>query len=732
MAVNIGPRIGIEGEAEYRKSINDIIQQQKTLKSEMEAVTSAFDKSTSAEEKNKKTKDLLTKQVETQKKRVEELSKMLDESAKAFGENDAKTQKWKQAVNEATAELNKMQSELKDIPGGLEEMAGKLDAAGQKMQDAGKAFAPVSAAAAAGLGAAVKTAADFDSAMSKVGAVSGATGDEMAALRKKAREMGATTKFSASEAAEAMNYMAMAGWKTEDMLSGVEGIMNLAAASGESLGTTSDIVTDALTAFGLSAQDSGHFADILAAASSNANTNVSMMGETFKYVAPIAGAMGYSAEDTALAIGLMANSGIKASQAGTSLRAIMTSLQGEITISSAAMGDMVIQTTNADGTMRSFSDILADCREAFSHLTESEAANAAEAIVGQNAMSGFLALMGAGEADVNKLTDALTNADGASQQMAEAMQDNLNGQLTILKSQLEEAAISLGESLMPMLETLVGHLQDAADYFNGLDDSTKQNIATFALAVAAIAPVLIVVGKLASSIASVMTLVTKLSPFVTGTLIPAITGAKTAFLGATVAVGGISAPLWAVVAVVGAVVAAGVLLYKNWDTVKEKATELKDKVAQVWDDIKTTVKNAIDKVKGFLNFEWKLPDLKLPHIVVGAYIDVPVLGRIPDPTQLRVDWYAKAMQSGVILNRPTIFGASGGSLLGAGEAGPEVVVGASSLFEMIRSAVGSTTINSGGNTINVYAAEGQDVRALAEEVASLINGDVQQRRLVWT
>ena len=173
---------------------------------------------------------------------------------------------------------------------------------------------------------AVKTAADFESSMSEVSAISGATGEDLQKLESLAKKMGETTRFSASEAAEALKYMAMAGWKTEDMLNGLEGIMNLSAASGENLGATSDIVTDALTAFGLSAADSGHFADLLAKASSNANTNVSMMGETFKYVAPVAGALGYSAEDVALAVGLMANSGIKASQAGTSLRASMTNL----------------------------------------------------------------------------------------------------------------------------------------------------------------------------------------------------------------------------------------------------------------------------------------------------------------------------------------------------------------------------------------------------------------------
>lgn len=215
----------------------------------------------------------------------------------------------------------------------------------------------------------------------------------------------------------------MAGWKTSDMLNGIEGVMNLAAASGEDLATTSDIVTDALTAFGLSAADSGHFADILAAASSNANTNVSMMGEAFKYCAPIAGALGFSAEDTAEAIGLMANSGIKASQAGTSLRSIMNNLAGEVAFVGENIGEVTIATSNADGSMRSLNDILADCRVAFSGLSESEKAANAEALVGKNAMSGFLALMNASQSDIDKLSGAIENCDGASESMAETMEE---------------------------------------------------------------------------------------------------------------------------------------------------------------------------------------------------------------------------------------------------------------------------------------------------------------------
>ena len=313
---------------------------------------------------------------------------------------------------------------------------------------------------------------EFDSAMSKVSAVSGATGSDFDRLADKAKEMGAKTIFSATESAEAMNYMAMAGWKTDEMLSGLEGIMNLAAASGEDLATTSDIVTDALTAFGLKAEDSGHFADVLATASSNANTNVSMMGETFKYAAPVAGALGMSVEDTAVAIGLMANSGIKASQAGTSLRRILLELGGDIEMSSESLGDMVVHTTNADGSMRSLNDIIVDLRAAFDGMTESEKKSNAQAIVGKNAVSGFLAILNAEEDTFNSLTDAIADADGAAMRMAATMNDNLKGDITIMHSALEGLGIAFEDcfddsarSAVQGATEVIGRLKD--DIENG-------------------------------------------------------------------------------------------------------------------------------------------------------------------------------------------------------------------------------------------------------------------------
>ena len=296
-------------------------------------------------------------------------------------------------------------------------------------------------------GAVLNIGMNFESGMSKVQAISGASGEDLAALTDKAKEMGAKTKFSATESAEAMQYMAMAGWKTGDMLNGIEGIMNLAAASGEDLATTSDIVTDALTAFGLSAQDSTHFADVLAQASSNANTNVGMMGETFKYVAPVAGAMGYSAEDVATAIGLMANSGIKASQAGTSLRTILTRMAKPTKEVQTAMDQLGVSVIDSDGNMKSLHEIMDDLRSGFSGLSEAEKVNMAATLGETDGMSGLLAIVNASDRDYQKLTDSINNCSGAAESMAETMQDNLEGQLTILGSTAESLALEIYESV---------------------------------------------------------------------------------------------------------------------------------------------------------------------------------------------------------------------------------------------------------------------------------------------
>ncbi|WP_302191389.1 phage tail tape measure protein [uncultured Ruminococcus sp.] len=329
-------------------------------------------------------------------------------------------------------------------------------------------LAGITAALGAGATAAATVGSSFEAAMSKVSAISGATGDSLQSLTDKAKEMGAKTKFSASESASALQYMAMAGWDTESMLNGIDGIMNLAAADGLDLATTSDIVTDALTAFNLKASDSTHFADVLAKASSSANTNVSMLGESFKYVAPLAGTMGYSVEDVSLALGLMANASVKGSMAGTSLKTALSNLASPTEEMSNVMTQYGISISDAEGNALPLIDVMKQLREKFSGLSETEQAAAASTLFGKEAMSGMLAIINASDSDFDNLTQNINNADGAAKSMADTMQDNLQGQITILKSGLEGLGIEIYEGMSePLQEAAV----EAQNYVNRLTEA---------------------------------------------------------------------------------------------------------------------------------------------------------------------------------------------------------------------------------------------------------------------
>lgn len=455
--------------------------------------------------------------------------------------------------------------------------------------------------------AAVKTATDFEAGMSEVKAISGATGSEFDALRDKAIEMGAKTKFSASDSADAFKYMAMAGWDASQMMDGIAGIMDLAAASGEDLATTSDIVTDALTAFGLQASDSAHFADVLAQASSKSNTNVGLMGETFKYVAPVAGALGYSIEDTAVAIGLMANSGIKGSQAGTALRSTITRLAKPVGEAKDAVEELGISITNADGTMKPLSQTMVELREKFAGLTEEQKAQYAAMLAGQEGMSGLLAIVNASDEDFQKLTDEINNANGAAEDMASVMMDNTAGAVEQLKGALESAGILIGEQLTPYIRKLAEWITGLVEKFNSLSEEEQEQIVKFGLILAAIGPVLLILAKVISVVTTVVKAFKLLGTTMT-TIKTSVGLVKAGYAGLATQLGGIPklvagistgfggmlAPIMTVVAVVGVLIGAFVTLWKTNE-------DFRNKMTQIWNKIRISIDGFFDGVVERIN-----------------------------------------------------------------------------------------------------------------------------------
>lgn len=503
----------------------------------------------------------------------------------------------------------------------LKVFGDKSATAGQKVQGLSSAFKTVGLSLTktittplVGIGAAaVKVTADFDSGMSEVQAISGATGTQFKALRDKAIEMGAKTKFSATEASHAFKYMAMAGWDSAEMMDGIEGVMNLAAASGEDLATTSDIVTDALTAFGLQAKDSAHFADVLAQASARSNTNVGMMGETFKYVAPVAGAMGYSVEDTAVAIGLMANSGIKASQAGTALRSMITRMASPTKQVSEAMEQYGISLTDANGKMKPLQQLMVELRTKTKGLSKEQKVQVASTIAGKEAMSGMLAILNASDKDFNKLTKDIANSDGAAEKMAKTMLDNLKGSLTLLKSALESAGIVIGDRLVPYIQQLTKWVTTLVEKFNSLTKQQKDQIVRFGLIAAAIGPVMVIFSKLMTTVLKVHKAFTTLSngfkAIITSVRlvrsgyaelaiqmggIPKLIANTSSVISS--AIGAISLPVVAVVAVIGTLIGAFVTLWKTND-------KFRSTMVGIFNSMRKAFVNFINDVKD------RLPDI---------------------------------------------------------------------------------------------------------------------------
>ena len=589
----------------FQNGISSLNREMKKVQSEFKLASAEMGKHGKELDNLKLKSDSLTKQTELQRQKVKALEEAHKKSVETKGKDAKATQDLEIKLNKAKTQLAYMEEDLKKVnqeiefqSSGFYKLGKALEPVGQKMQDVGKKMESVGkdltkkiTLPLVGLGAAaVKVGSDFEAGMSEVGAISGATGNDLKKLEEKAKEMGATTKFSASESAEALKYMAMAGWDTTQMLDGLDGVMMLAASSGEDLGLVSDIVTDALTAFGMEAKEASNFADLLASASSNSNTNVAMLGESFKYVAPLFGSLGYSAEDAALALGLMANAGIKGSQAGTSLKTAIANLANPTDKMAAAMGQLGLSITDANGEMLPFKNVMDELRSKFAGLTEEQQAQYAATIFGKEAMSGMLAIINASPEDYEKLTQATREYNGVAKEMAETMEDNLQGEITKLKSALEGVGIQLFEILVPHLQTLVEKLQQAVEWFGNLSPATQETIVKVAALAAAIGPLLMISGKLIGGIGTAISRVSTIS----GAIAVATTGA----VAATPAIGALATaftvltgPVGIAIAAIAGVTAAGVALYKHLSKDSIPAIEL------FGDEVSESTKKAVG---GFL------------------------------------------------------------------------------------------------------------------------------------
>lgn len=505
-----------------------------------------------------------------------------------------------------TADANGLKGALngisKDISNVSKDFEG-LKKVGEGISSIGKKLTMGLTLPIAGIGvASAKTAMDFEAGMNKVSAISGATGKDLEKLENLAKDMGATTKFSATESAEALSYMGMAGWKTQDMLEGLPGILNLASAGGTDLALTSDIVTDGLTALGMSAKDTGKFVDIMASTVSNSNTSIELMGETLKYVGPVAGSLGIEMDDLSVAIGLMGNAGLKGSQAGTSLRAGLTNLVKPTKEMKNAMEKYGVELVkNADGSV-DLMGTMQNLRTVLGELDETTQAQALATIFGKEAMSGWSAIVNASEGDFNKLTNAIANSDGTAQSMADTMMQGAKGALTEMKSALEGVAITIGERLTPFIEMLADGVSKLCSWFQSLSPATQTVIMVMAGLLALLGPLLILIGSGISLFANLSIVAGAL-----GVSVGALVGAFASVIGIVAGVVGAIAGFIAIV----------INAYKTNETFRKNVDTVFNNIKSIISNVMSAIGSIISTAMSLISAIWNNGLKQILNIVLN-------------------------------------------------------------------------------------------------------------------
>ena len=693
----------------------------------------------------------------------------------------------------------------------LDQVSRKVEGVGKKIEGVGKTLTthltvPIVTAA----GVCVTKFAEVDKTMTLTNQTMGNTAEQADILNKAMQDAAANSVFGMDDAAQASLNFARAGLKAEQAAEALAPAMNLAAGEGGDLDTVSAGLVATLNGFGDAFENAEHYADVFANACNNSALDVNSLSDSMSIAAPIFNAAGYSVQDAALYMGVMANAGIDAGEAANSLKTGLARLISPAKDGAVWMERLGINVTNADGSMKDTVTIQKELHDSFATLSESEQITAASAIFGKMQMAKWLALINTAPSDVEKLNEALEQ-EGTTTDMANAMMSGFGGSIEKLKSTLDVLMTTLGQLAAQYLTPVIEKLQAWLDAFNALDDETKDHIIKIAAIVAAVGPALIIIGKIVTGI---------------GSIISVVSGLVSAIGAISAAIGVASAPVLGIIAVIAAVIAIGVLLYKNWDTIKEKAQELwqnltekfeliklivtqtwewiktstteawdniknkvansqigqaaskvwdamkktatdsfsaikkaydehggglkgavaatmegikqyysagynfinnltggkldaiKDKVTSTFNTIKEKVKSAIDFIKGIFNFQWELPKIKMPHFNV-SWTDY---GMISLPS-VHVDWYKKAMNQAYMLNGATIFGQSGGHLLGGGESGSEMIIGTNRLMSMIAQAKGGqTTIN---NQFVINGAD-RDPQALAQEISYYLDMELQR------